>query len=133
MVVPETARRGKSGDNGALPITGEAMLRQPLLSCALLAVCAAAHADWNAAANNAFYVILVDQSGADAWPITATTYIIMYKQPSDPAASADTLKFFKWAYANGGDMAKGLVYVPLPAAAVQAIQASWKQIQGSGM
>ncbi len=94
---------------------------------------AGSHADWNQAAGNSFYVILVDQPGADSWPITATTYILMYKQPSDPAASAEVLKFFKWAYANGGDMAKGLVYVPLPANAVSAIQASWHQIQGSGM
>ena len=94
---------------------------------------AASHADWSAAAQNNFYVILVDEPGADSWPITATTYIIMYKQPIDPSASAETLKFFKWAYANGGDMAKSLVYVPLPSTAVQAIQNSWKQIQGSGM
>ncbi len=94
---------------------------------------AAAHADWNAAAQNNFYVILVDEPGANSWPITATTYILMYKQPSDPAASAEVLKFFKWAYANGDDMAKSLVYVPLPDNAVQAIQNSWKQIQGSGM
>ena len=94
---------------------------------------AGSHADWGAAAQNNFYVILVDEPGADSWPITATTYIIMYKQPSDPAASAETLKFFKWAYANGDDMAKSLVYVPLPDNAVQAIESSWKQIQGSGM
>ena len=94
---------------------------------------AGAHADWANAAQNSFYIILVDQPGADSWPITATTYILMYKQPSDPAASAETLKFFKWAYANGDDMAKSLIYVPLPDNAVQAIQASWKQIQGSGM
>ena len=94
---------------------------------------AASHADWNAAASNNFYIILVDQPGADSWPITATTYILMYKNPSDPAASAEVLKFFKWAYANGGDAAKSLVYVPLPAVAVQAIETSWKQIQGSGM
>jgi len=94
---------------------------------------AGAHADWASAAQNSFYIILVDQPGADSWPITATTYILMYKQPSDPAASAETLKFFKWAYANGDDMAKSLIYVPLPQNAVQAIEGSWKQIQGSGM
>jgi phosphate transport system substrate-binding protein len=94
---------------------------------------AGAHADWNQAARNNFYIILVDQPGADSWPITATTYILMYKQPSDPAASADVLKFFKWSYANGDDMAKSLIYVPLPDNAVQTIQTSWKQIQGSGM
>jgi phosphate transport system substrate-binding protein len=94
---------------------------------------AASHADWNAAAQNSFYIILVDQPGADSWPITATTYIIMYKQPGDAAASAETLKFFKWAYEHGGDMARSLVYVPLPDVAVKAIEASWHQIQGSGM
>jgi len=94
---------------------------------------AASHADWAAAANNNFYIILVDEPGADSWPITATTYIIMYKQPSDTAASAEALKFFKWAYANGDDMARSLTYVPLPDNAVSAIEASWKQIQGSGM
>ncbi|HEX4302426.1 MAG TPA: phosphate ABC transporter substrate-binding protein PstS [Rhizomicrobium sp.] len=94
---------------------------------------AGSHADWAQAASNNFYIILVDEPGADSWPITATTYILMYKQPSDPAASAEVLKFFKWAYANGDDMAKSLVYVPLPDNAVKAIQQSWHQIQGSGM
>jgi phosphate transport system substrate-binding protein len=94
---------------------------------------AGSHADWNAASQNNFYIILVDEPGADSWPITATTYIIMYKQPTDAAASSETLKFFKWAYEHGDDMAKSLVYVPLPNNAVQAIENSWKQIQGSGM
>ena len=90
-------------------------------------------ADWVGAANQGFYIILVDQAGANAWPITATTYILVYKQPADPAATADVLKFFKWAYANGDNMALALDYVPLPDNAVQTIQTSWKQIQGSGM
>jgi phosphate transport system substrate-binding protein len=94
---------------------------------------AASNADWNAASQQNFYIILVDQPGADSWPITATTYILMYKNPGDAAASASALKFFKWAYANGGAAALGLDYVPLPKNAVDAIEASWKQIQGSGM
>ncbi|MEI9886757.1 MAG: phosphate ABC transporter substrate-binding protein PstS [Rhizomicrobium sp.] len=94
---------------------------------------AASTADWAGAANNGFYIILVDQAGAGSWPITATTYILVYKQPIDPAATADVLKFFKWAYANGDQYALNLDYVPLPDNAVSAIQASWKQIQGSGM
>lgn len=93
---------------------------------------AAAGADWVGAANNGFYIILVDQPGASAWPITATTYILVYKQPSDPAATANVLKFFKWAYDNGGPAALSLDYVPLPKVATDSIVASWKQIQGSG-
>jgi phosphate transport system substrate-binding protein len=93
---------------------------------------AAANADWAGAAGQGFYIILVDQPGATSWPITATTYILVYKQPSDVAGTTETLKFFKWAYANGGDMALSLDYVPLPPNAVQAIEASWKDIQVPG-
>jgi len=94
---------------------------------------AASGADWASAAGNGFFIILVDQPGDASWPITATTYILVYKQPSDPAATAEVLKFFKWAYASGDQLALGLDYVPLPDNAVGAIQGSWKQIQGSGM
>jgi phosphate transport system substrate-binding protein len=91
---------------------------------------AAAGADWAGAANNGFYIILVDQPGATAWPITATTYILVYKQPQDVNATKEVLKFFQWSYKNGGAAALSLDYVPLPDVAVNAIQASWKQIQG---
>ncbi|HKQ43819.1 MAG TPA: phosphate ABC transporter substrate-binding protein PstS [Rhizomicrobium sp.] len=94
---------------------------------------AAANADWAAAANNSFYVILVDQPGAQSWPITATTYILVYKNPPDQKATQDALKFFQWGMEQGDQLALGLDYVPLPDAAVRAIQASWKGIQGSGM
>ena len=92
---------------------------------------AAASADWSKAPG--FYLVLTDQPGADAWPIAGATFILMYKQPVDAAASAEALKFFKWAYANGDDMARSLQYVPLPDNVVNLIQASWKQVQGSGM
>jgi len=91
---------------------------------------AAANTDWTAASKQDFCVLLVDQPGATSWPIAATTYILMYKNPADPKSSAEVLKFFKWAYAKGGGIALGLDYVPLPDNAVRAIEASWKQIHG---
>jgi phosphate transport system substrate-binding protein len=94
---------------------------------------AAQNTDWAGAAGRGFNVDLLDQSSPAAWPITATTYILVYKKPSDPAATADVLKFFKWSYEKGGEMALDLNYVPLPDSAVQAIKQSWKQVQGSGM
>ena len=94
---------------------------------------AAANADWAGAASQNFYIILVDQPGEAAWPITATTYILVYKHPVDPAATADVLKFYKWAYHNGQNAALSLDYVPLPDVAVKAIENSWKGIEGSGM
>ena len=92
---------------------------------------AAQNANWTAAAKDNFYVILTNQPGAAAWPITATTYILVYKNPSD--ATANALKFFKWGFEQGDNLALGLDYVPLPDNAVSVIQTSWKAIQGSGM
>jgi len=94
---------------------------------------AAASADWANAAKNDFFVLFLDQPGATAWPITATTFVLVYKQPGDQAATAAALKFFKWSFESGGPAALGLDYVPLPENAVQAIEASWKGIRGSGM
>ena len=94
---------------------------------------AASNANWDEASKNNFYVILVDQPGAQSWPITATTYILVYKNPPDQKATQDTLKFFQWSLEKGDQLALGLDYVPLPENAVKAIEASWKNIQGSGM
>src|SRR5208283_3460644 len=73
---------------------------------------AAANADWVKAPG--FYQILTDQPGAKSWPITAATFILLPKQPQDVAAAAEALKFFGWAFANGGKAAEELDYIPLP-------------------
>src|SRR3546814_17180498 len=56
---------------------------------------AAANADWKGTPGYA--VILNDQPGDKSWPITSATFILMYKQPADKAASTAALKFFDWA------------------------------------
>jgi phosphate transport system substrate-binding protein len=93
---------------------------------------AAANADWEKA--DSFYVILTDQPGAATWPIAGATFILIYQQPQDPAAAAEALKFFAWAYAKGDQMAEDLDYVPMPDPVVTAIQKVWvSQIKdGSG-
>ena len=60
---------------------------------------AAANADWSSAPG--FGVILTDQAGDAAWPITGATFILVHKQPSKPQDVAEALKFFKWAFENG--------------------------------
>jgi phosphate transport system substrate-binding protein len=89
---------------------------------------AAANADWAHADH--MYMILTDQPGAKSWPIENPTFILVYKNPQPAKATEDALKFFKWAYANGDQMAQSLDYIPLPDSLVNAIQTSWKQIQG---
>jgi phosphate transport system substrate-binding protein len=84
---------------------------------------AAAHADWEKA--DSFYVILTNQAGPDTWPIAGATFILIHKQPQDPAAAGEALKFFAWAYANGSKMAEDLDYVPMPPSVVAAIKKVW--------
>jgi len=84
---------------------------------------AAANADWAHAPG--YYVILTDQPGETSWPITAATFILMYKEPTDKAASAEAIKFFKWAFEKGGKMAEELDYIPMPDSVVKQIEKTW--------
>jgi len=84
---------------------------------------AAANADWSS--KPGYGVILGNQPGDSSWPMTAATWILVYKQPQDPAATAAALKFFAWSYANGGKMAESLDYVPMPANVVEDIEKTW--------
>jgi phosphate transport system substrate-binding protein len=84
---------------------------------------AAANADWANAPG--FYVILANQPGEKSWPMTAATFILMYKKPVDVAASNDALKFFDYAYDKGADMAKQLDYIPMPDNVVTLVKKAW--------
>jgi phosphate transport system substrate-binding protein len=88
---------------------------------------AAAGADWFSVPGMG--ISLVNQKGATAWPISGATFILMYKNPTDKAASQEALKFFDWAFANGKEMALELDYVPLPDSLTKAIREKvWTQI-----
>ncbi|HTP39547.1 MAG TPA: phosphate ABC transporter substrate-binding protein PstS [Steroidobacteraceae bacterium] len=91
---------------------------------------AAGNADWAKA--EGYYLILTDQPGAQSWPITGASFIIVHQQPSDPAAVLEALKFFSWAYKNGGDMAAQLDYVPLPDNVVKLVNKTWSTSITSG-
>jgi len=84
---------------------------------------AAANADWSSVPG--YGVILANQPGATSWPMTAATFILVPKQPPDPAAATEALEFFAWAYTKGGKMAEELDYVPMPQKVVGSIQAMW--------
>lgn len=84
---------------------------------------AAANANWKS--QPGYGVILANQPGDKSWPMTAATWILVYKQPQDPAATAAALKFFAWSYKSGGKMAEALDYVPMPANVVKDIEATW--------
>ena len=86
---------------------------------------AASNADWTHAPG--YYVILTDQPGDKSWPITASTFILMHREPADKASSAEAVKFFRWAFANGAKMAEELDYIPMPENVIKLIEKTWQQ------
>jgi len=76
---------------------------------------------------------MTDADGEKSYPITATTFILMYKKPKDLARSKLALDFFKWALEQGQPQAEELDYVPLPSSLVTQIEDYWKANIGAGM
>lgn len=86
---------------------------------------AAGNAHWDA--SKGFFEILTNEPGANSWPITGATFILVYKNQENPAAAKEVLNFFDWSYKNGNQMASDLDYVPLPQNVQDMIRTSWKQ------
>jgi phosphate transport system substrate-binding protein len=86
---------------------------------------AAAGADWSS--EPGFGVILTNQPGAESWPITGATFILMHKTQKDPQKAKQVLNFFDWAYRNGDQMAEELHYVPMPQKVTDQIEDMWKK------
>src|SRR6516162_1033100 len=84
---------------------------------------AAASANWSSVPG--YGVILANQPGAQSWPMTAATWILMYKKPQDPAAAAEALKFFAWSYDRGAKMAEDLDYIPMPKNVADSVKKTW--------
>lgn len=89
---------------------------------------AAGNAKWDKAPG--FYLLLLDQPGANAWPITGATFILMHQKQTDAAKAKEVLAFFDWCYKNGDPAADQLDYVPLPANVKDLIRKSWSRITG---
>jgi phosphate transport system substrate-binding protein len=85
---------------------------------------AADTADWASAKD--FNLIMTNAPGDSAWPITATTWIIMYKKPKNEEQSKAAFDFFKWSLENGQAQAASLDYVALPKSLVERIEGYWK-------
>ena len=86
---------------------------------------AAASANWGATRD--FHLVMTNAPGNDSWPITATNFILMQKQPRNAASAKAAQDFFKWVYANGDAQARSLDYVPLPDPLVRQIETYWSQ------
>ena len=89
---------------------------------------AAASADWSKAPG--FYLLLLNEPGANAWPITGATFALMHKSQTDAATGAAVLSYFDGAFSKGDDAANALAYVPLPADLKARVRSSWSAIVG---
>ncbi|WP_075795587.1 phosphate ABC transporter substrate-binding protein PstS [Massilia putida] len=85
---------------------------------------AAANADWARAPG--FDVVLTDQAGKNAWPITGVTYALVHKQQADAAKGKEVLSFFNYAFKNGAAAATELDYVPMPESVIKLVETAWK-------
>jgi phosphate transport system substrate-binding protein len=90
---------------------------------------AASGADWSAASD--FHLLLTDVPGDDAYPITATVFVLMPKAASRTRTRI-TVAFFRWTLENGAGTAAQLGYVPLPAPLVQQVKDYWARTFKTG-
>ncbi|WIW44740.1 phosphate ABC transporter substrate-binding protein PstS [Bradyrhizobium sp. 62B] len=86
---------------------------------------AAASADWKAEKD--FHLVLTNAPGQDAYPITATTFVLMPKTPKYPERSAAAIDFVRWSLGSGNSQTETLNYVPLPRTLVDQVERYWQQ------
>ena len=84
---------------------------------------AAASAEWGDVKD--FSLVITDAPGEQAYPISATNFILMYKNPKNPQRTKEALAFFDWVYKNGDTSAEALGYVALPEELTTQIKAYW--------
>ena len=86
---------------------------------------AADSADWDHAQD--FNLVITNAPGANAWPIAATVFVMMAKQPKNAENAKAALAYFDWVFANGAKQASALHYVSLPAKVQEQAKAHWTQ------
>ena len=85
---------------------------------------AAANAKWDSVPGMG--VVLTEQPGAESWPVTSATFILLYKEQAKPENGKAAVAFFEFAFSKGADAAAAMDYVPLPTVVTDQIRASWK-------
>ena len=71
-----------------------------------------------------FYLWLTNAPGKGSWPIAGATFILLAKEKT--ASNRNVVKFFDWAFKNGDNKARELIYVPLPKSLEDKVRAYWK-------
>jgi phosphate transport system substrate-binding protein len=61
-----------------------------------------------------FRVSITNAPGADAYPISSFTWLLLYQEPQDKGQAKMIVDFVKWALSDGQKYCKDLGYAPLP-------------------
>ncbi|GAL10249.1 phosphate ABC transporter periplasmic phosphate-binding protein PstS [Vibrio astriarenae] len=87
---------------------------------------AAANADW--LNTPTLDILLNDQPGAESWPMTAATFVLMHEEQANAESAKAILDFFHWSYGEkGADIALSLDYIPMPEDVVEIIEGVWSE------
>ena len=76
--------------------------------------------------------LIVNSPEKDAYPIAGFTYILLYKDQSNPSKAKALVDFLEWAIHDGQKMAAPLLYSPLPANVVSIDDQNLKSITVNG-
>ena len=92
----------------------------------------AAAAEMLAATPADLRVSITDAAGANAYPISSYTYLLVYKEQKDAAKGKALVDFLWWSIHDGERFAKDLQYSPLPAEIVEKASAMINSITAGG-
>jgi phosphate transport system substrate-binding protein len=76
-----------------------------------------------------FRVSITDAPGADAYPISSFTWLLVYQKQTNKDVGEQIKKFLVWALSDGQKYTSDLKYAPLPSEVVQREVAQIQQIQ----
>jgi phosphate transport system substrate-binding protein len=76
-----------------------------------------------------FRVSITNAPGADAYPISSFTWILLYEDPSDKGQAATMKEFMRWALTDGQKMAPDLGYASLPPQVVETEMKALEQLK----
>jgi phosphate transport system substrate-binding protein len=79
-----------------------------------------------------YRVSITDADGADAYPISSFTYILVHKDGTDAGKATALARFLWWAIHDGQQFTTSLEYAQLPAGLVTNVEATLRTLTAAG-
>lgn len=73
---------------------------------------------------------LLSQPRADAWPLTATSYVLLDASPKDMNTTDWAARFVYWCFMHGDELTRGTGFAPLPERVQARLSGRLLQIKG---